>query len=131
MGAYRANHKGTAKEHAWGILGHFSTLWWSKRYHTLHIYISFLVVYTSPHYGDLKLNYWLTRDMGCATSCCWSWSIETSTNNCWQCRRDCRKPWSNIVLGWKRFAIHKSHTHEFLVCFPFRFLFILPYWLIF
>lgn len=104
---------------------------------------------TSPHYGGQRgvymflivfiwLNLWtffgnwvklllIIRDLGCTSSCCWSWT-DTSADNYWQCRRDCSRPWSNIVLGWKRFC--KNNINLILV-FSFLFCVTLLGWFIY
>jgi len=77
------------------------------------------LLHCTMYIWKLSLRLLKTRDMGSTSSCCWSW-LETSTNYCWQCRRDCPEPGSNIVLGWKRFA--NAHNLIFFSRFLFCYL---------
>lgn len=51
-----------------------------------------------------------TRDLGCTSSCCWSW-FNPCTSDCGQCRRHSSECWFNNLLRWKRYLIHvASHS---------------------
>lgn len=57
------------------------------------------------HNGNVIIIFMGTRDLGCTSSCCWSW-LNPCASHCGKCRGHSSKCWFDNLLWWKRYLIH-------------------------